>query len=85
MGYVSSLKCISFSKRTQLDGNTPPFSNRKYIRRASLAGADAAAAKLPSDAEEDEHQLELGDVEEERAGRRFFFLQKADMIYIYMI
>jgi len=30
-------------------------------------GADAAAAKLPSDVEEDDHQLELGDVEEEKA------------------
>ena len=62
-----------------MDG-IPPFSNRKYIDAPSLAGADAAAAeKLPSDAEE-EHQLELGDVEEEKAGGDVFFLQKADMI-----
>ena len=42
----------------------PPFAG---------AGADAAAAKLPSDAEEDQSdQLELGDVEEEKAGAFLF-------------
>ena len=46
----------------------PPFDG---------GGGEAAAAKLPSDAEEDQSdQLELGDVEEEKAGA-FFSLQKA--------